>query len=89
MSYKVKPRPQQQFNAVEQGGIPFGVILGEEELAAGKVRIKEMVLQPGHPEKEGVEVELDSIVPELQSRLAKKQSGEVETLAQQLQGTQV
>ncbi|KAJ5172990.1 histidine--tRNA ligase mitochondrial [Penicillium capsulatum] len=89
LAYKVKPRPQQQFNAVEEGGIPFGVILGEEEMAAGKVRIKEMGLEKGHPEKEGVEVELASLVPELQSRLAKKQSGEVETLAEQLQGAQV
>lgn len=85
----MKPRPQQQFTAVEQGGIPFGVILGEEELAAGKVRIKEMGLEAGHPEKEGVEVDLTSLVSELRSRLAKKQSGEVDALAQQLQGAQV
>lgn len=85
----MKPRPQQQFAAVEQGGIPFGVILGEEELAAGKVRIKEMGLEQGHPEKEGVEVELTSLVSELRSRLANKQPGEVDTLAQQLQGAQV
>ncbi|KAJ5393340.1 uncharacterized protein N7487_010981 [Penicillium crustosum] len=88
-SYKLKPKLPQQFKAAEQGSIPFGIILGEEELAAGKCRIKEMGLPEGHPEKEGVEVELSSLVPELQTRLAKKQQGVVSSLAQQLQGTSV
>lgn len=88
-SYKSKPKPQQQFKAAEDGGIPFGIIIGEDELAASKVKIKEMGLDKDHPEKEGVEVELASIVPEIQSRLAKKQGGSVVSLAQQLQGVQV
>ncbi|CAG8932511.1 unnamed protein product [Penicillium salamii] len=88
-SYKLKPKLPQQFKAAEQGAIPFGIILGEEELAAGKCRIKEMGLPDGHPEKEGVEVTLDTLVTELQARLAKKQDGVVTSLAQQLQGTAV
>ncbi|KAJ5570026.1 histidine--tRNA ligase mitochondrial [Penicillium hispanicum] len=88
-SYKLKPKLPQQFKAAEQGGIPFAIILGEEELAAGKVRIKEMGLPDGHPEKEGVEVELASVVPELQSRLSRKENGAVASLSQQLQATQV
>ncbi|CAL5874550.1 uncharacterized protein PFLUO_LOCUS8846 [Penicillium psychrofluorescens] len=88
-SYKLKPRPQQQFKTVEDGDIPFGIILGEDELAAGKIRIKEMGLPKGHPEKEGVEVPLGSLIPELQARLARKQSGSVSDLAQQLQDVQV
>jgi len=48
-----------------------------------------MGLSDGHPEKEGVEVSLDSVVSELQARLAKKQDGVVSSLAQQLQGTSV
>ena len=88
-SYKLKPKLPQQFKAAEQGGVPFGIILGEEELAAGKVRIKEMGLPDGHPEKEGVEVALASLVPELQSRLAQKESGAISSLSQQLQATQV
>ena len=35
---KVKPKPLQQFNASED--VPIAVILGEEELAAGQVRLK-------------------------------------------------
>ncbi|CAG8193952.1 unnamed protein product [Penicillium olsonii] len=88
-SYKLKPKLPQQFKAAEQGAIPFGIILGEEELAAGKCRIKEMGLPDGHPEKEGVEVTLDTLVTELQARLARKQDGVVTSLAQQLQGTAV
>lgn len=88
-SYKLKPKLPQQFKAAEQGGIPFAIILGEEELAAGKVRIKEMGLPDGHPEKEGVEVELASLVPELQARLSRKEHGAVASLSQQLQTTQV
>lgn len=48
-----------------------------------------MGLPDGHPEKEGVEVEIAALVPELQTRLAKKQHGAVSSLAQQLQGTSV
>ena len=88
-SYKLKPKLPQQFKAAEQGGIPFAIILGEEEMAAGKVRIKEMGLPEGHPEKEGVEVELASLVSELKSRLSQKASGAVADLSQQLQATQI
>lgn len=86
-SYKVKPKLPQQFKAAEQGAIPFGIILGEDEMAAGKCRIKEMGLPEGHPEKEGVEVEITSLISELRDRLAKKNHGLVSSLAQQLQGT--
>ncbi|KAJ5729837.1 Histidine-tRNA ligase/ATP phosphoribosyltransferase regulatory subunit [Penicillium malachiteum] len=88
-SYKLKPKLPQQFKAAEQGAIPFAVILGEEELANGKVRIKEMGLPADHPEKEGVEVEVASLVAELRSRLAQKQTGTVSSLAEQLQTTQI
>jgi histidyl-tRNA synthetase len=48
-----------------------------------------MGLPEGHAEKEGVEVEIASLVAELQTRLAQKQHGVVSSLAQQLQGTTV
>ncbi|KAF7713916.1 Histidine--tRNA ligase, mitochondrial [Penicillium ucsense] len=88
-SYKAKPKPQQQFKAAEDGGIPFGIIIGEDELAAGKVKVKEMGLDKDHPEKEGVEVDLANLIPEVQARLAKKQEGSVANLSQQLQDVQV
>lgn len=86
-SYKVKPKLPQQFKAAEQGGIPFGIILGQDELANGKVRVKEMGLEEGHPEKEGVLVDLSSLVDEVKARLARKSQSNVDALAQQLEGT--
>ncbi|KAH8697769.1 hypothetical protein BGW36DRAFT_427720 [Talaromyces proteolyticus] len=73
-SYKLKPKPQQQFNAAESSGIPFAVILGEDELAAGQVKIKEMGLDKDHPEKEGVSVDIKNLVDEVKTRLARKAS---------------
>ncbi|EFE33048.1 uncharacterized protein ARB_00135 [Trichophyton benhamiae CBS 112371] len=73
-SYKVKPKLPAQFKAAETNGIPFAVILGEDELAAGQVRVKEMGLPDGHPEKEGVLVDVDSLTTEIKQRLEKKAS---------------
>ncbi|KAL2288224.1 hypothetical protein FJTKL_04303 [Diaporthe vaccinii] len=36
--YKNKPKLQNQFKAAENNGVPFAVILGEEELANGQVK---------------------------------------------------
>lgn len=74
-SYKVKPKLPQQFKAAEAAGIPFGVILGEDELATGQVKIKEMGLPEGHPEKEGVLVELKNLADEVKRRIQNKQQG--------------
>ena len=68
-SWKVKPKLPAQFKAAEAGGVPFAVILGEEELRAGKCKIKEMGLAEGHPEKEGVVVEMDRLEDEVRERL--------------------
>jgi len=70
-SWKVKPKLPAQFKLAEQGGVPFAVILGEEEVKQGKCRIKEMGLAEGHPEKEGVEVEMERLVEEVKGKLAK------------------
>ncbi|KAI2898497.1 hypothetical protein CBS63078_7613 [Aspergillus niger] len=83
-SYKVKPKLPQQFKAAEQAGVPFAVILGEDELAAGKVRVKEMGLEDGHPEKEGVLVDLTALPAEVKARVAKKRGESVDGVAQQL-----
>ncbi|RAO65895.1 uncharacterized protein BHQ10_001907 [Talaromyces amestolkiae] len=77
-SYKLKPKLPQQFKAAETSGIPFGVILGEDELAAGQVKIKEMGLPEGHPEKEGVSVDITNLVDEIKLRIDMKNKG-VET----------
>lgn len=61
-----------QFKAAEVNGVPFAVVLGEEEVAQGKVKVKEMGLREGHPEKEGVLVNTSDLVEEIQTRLARK-----------------
>lgn len=59
------------------------------------MKIKELGLEEGHPEKEGVLVDLTSLIPEVKTRLARKNSGtsaESEAfagLAQKLEGVDV
>lgn len=77
---KKKPKLPAQFKAAETSGVPFAIILGEEELAKGQVKIKEMGLEEGHPEKEGVQVELDNLVEEMRARIEKSKAKGVEAL---------
>ena len=62
-------------------------------MAAGKVKVKEMGLPDGHPEKEGVLIDLGSLVDELKTRLAKKQlptnGAGVSEVAQQMEEVKV
>jgi len=69
-SYKLKPKLPAQFKAAESASVPLAVILGEEEQSAGKVRVKEMGLPEGHPEKEGALVEITDLPVEVKKRLA-------------------
>ena len=71
-AYKQKPKLPAQFKSAEQSGIPFAVILGEDEQALGKVKIKEMGLPEGHPEKDGVLVDTENLVQEVRDRLRRK-----------------
>ncbi|KAK6586388.1 hypothetical protein PZA11_001445 [Diplocarpon coronariae] len=70
--YKVKPKLPNQFKAAEVNGVPFSIVIGEDEVAQGKVRIKEMGLRDGHPEKEGVLIDLANIAVEVKQRLKRK-----------------
>ncbi|KAJ3574833.1 hypothetical protein NPX13_g4240 [Xylaria arbuscula] len=69
-SPKVKPRLPQQFKAAETGGIPLAVIVGEDELKAGKVKVKVMGLPDGHPEKEGKLIDKTDLAAECKRLLA-------------------
>jgi histidyl-tRNA synthetase len=83
----VKPKLQNQFKAAESNGVPFAVVLGEDELAQGKVKIKEMGLGDGHPEKEGVLVDLANVADEVRQRLQRK--FELDGLTRQAEGLRV
>lgn len=75
-SHKVKPKLPQQFASAEKNGVPFAVVLGEDEMKEGKVKIKEMGLPEGHAEKNGVDVELTELVKEIRRRISAKKAGE-------------
>ncbi|KAH8812555.1 hypothetical protein F5884DRAFT_785768 [Xylogone sp. PMI_703] len=66
---KVKPKLPQQFKTAEAGGVPLAVILGEDELASGKVRLKILGLPEGHPDKEGSLVTKEDLVEEVKKLL--------------------
>lgn len=71
-TWKAKPKWQKEFQVSEKGGIPWAVILGDDELKQGKVKLKELGLEEGHPEKSGVLVDKANLVQELKTRLAGK-----------------
>lgn len=52
--------------------MPFVVILGEDEQAQGKVKVKEMGATG--PDKEGVLVDLKDLVAEVRARLQRKET---------------
>jgi histidyl-tRNA synthetase len=68
-SPKAKPKLPQQFKAAESAGVPVAVILGEDELAAGKLKLKVLGLPGDHPEKEGRMVEREKMVEEIKKLL--------------------
>ncbi|KAI1744643.1 hypothetical protein F4680DRAFT_232301 [Xylaria scruposa] len=69
-SPKVKPRLPQQFKAAETAGISLAVIIGEDELKAGKVKVKVMGLPEGHPDKDGKLIEKTNLAAECKRLLA-------------------
>ncbi|TIA18216.1 histidyl-tRNA synthetase [Aureobasidium pullulans] len=89
-NWKVKPKLPAQFKAAETNGVPFALILGEEELKAGQCKLKEMGLPDGHPEKEGVPIAMDKLeeqVKEVIERSRLAQLNSVEAVADKLDTT--
>jgi histidyl-tRNA synthetase len=69
-SYKVKPKLPQQFKQAETAGVPLAIILGEDELKEGKVKIKVLgIKDENNPEKDGVLVDRNNMVAEIRKRL--------------------
>ncbi|KAG5661602.1 hypothetical protein KAF25_005724 [Fusarium avenaceum] len=85
--YKVKPKLPAQFKAAEANGVPFAIFLGDDEVASGKVKIKEMGLQDGHPEKEGILVAQSDMAKEIKVRLQRKR--ELDEMTRQAEGLRV
>lgn len=76
-----------QFKAAEVNGVPFAIFIGEDEVAQGRVKIKEMGLQDGHPEKEGVLVDIKDMTREVKVRLQRKR--ELDEMTRQAEGLRV
>jgi histidyl-tRNA synthetase len=68
-NWKVKPKLPAQFKAAETNGVPFAIILGEEELKAGQCKLKEMGLPEGHPEKDGVPIAMDKLEEQVAAKI--------------------
>lgn len=84
-SWKEKPRMDKQFKEAEKSGIPFSVILGETELAQGKVKVKQNGLPADHPEKEGVMVDKGDLVADIRRRVASREADELAAATRALQ----
>ncbi|KAE9980294.1 hypothetical protein BLS_008876 [Venturia inaequalis] len=72
--WKKKPKLPPQFKAAESAGVPLAVIVGEDELRQGMVKIKVMGAKEGDTAKEGVLVERDELVEEIRKRLGTGES---------------
>lgn len=83
----MKPKLQNQFKAAEVNLTPLSVIIGEDEIAQGKVKLKENGLQPGHPEKDGVLVNVSDLVSEIKQRLQRK--ADLDSLTREADGLRV
>jgi histidyl-tRNA synthetase len=69
-SYKVKPKLDRQFKQADAAGVPLAIILGEDELKDGKVKIKVLgIKDENDPEKDGILVDRANMVAEVRKRL--------------------
>ncbi|KAF2224958.1 histidyl-tRNA synthetase mitochondrial precursor [Elsinoe ampelina] len=83
--WKVKPKFDKQFQAAERGGVPWSILLGDEEMRDGKCKIKQLGLPDGHPEKNGVLVELKDLEAEVQSRVRGQRNNSVQGITKALE----
>lgn len=67
--------------------MPFALILGEDELAQGKIKIKEMGLPEDHPLKEGELIDLKNLTKEVQVRIERKK--QLDAIVEQAEGLRV
>lgn len=70
--YKAKVNPRKQFDAADKSGASVAVILGKEEFAEGKIRVKR--LGPEFADDDGEIVATDKVVEKVQQKLAEARS---------------
>lgn len=67
--------------------MPFALILGEDELAQGKIKLKEMGLPEDHPLKEGELIDLKNLTKEVQVRIERKK--QLDAIVERAEGLRV
>jgi histidyl-tRNA synthetase len=85
---KEKPKLPAQFKEGDRIGAPVAVIFGEEEIEKGEVKVKEMGLPEGHPEKDGVPVKIEEMAKYIQGKLGIEARQGPSELEQILRGTE-
>ncbi|KAG9072195.1 Cytoplasmic and mitochondrial histidine tRNA synthetase [Linnemannia hyalina] len=68
-AYKLKPRTQNQWDACDRDMIPFAVIVGNDEIEKGLIKIKDM-RSKDESQKGGIEYPRTQMIAEIKSRLA-------------------
>lgn len=82
--YKAKANPRKQFEAAEKAGAPLAVILGKEEYADGKLRIKR--LGPEFADDDGELVDADKFIDTVREKLAQVHEDGVNEVTRLIRG---
>lgn len=82
--YKSKANPRKQFEAAEKSGAPLAVILGKEEYAEGKLRIKR--LGPEFADDDGELVDANEFVAIVQDKLSQVHEDGVNEVSRLIRG---
>lgn len=87
--HKEKAKLPQQFKKADQKGARIGVILGEDEIRNGQVKVKIMGLtDDSNPYKEGVLIKRDELVSEV-NKIKKDLDGQVAAVSKSLEGVSI
>ena len=87
--HKEKAKLPQQFKKAEQKGARIGIILGEDEVKSGKVKIMILGLTDAYdPRKEGVMINRSDMINDIKATI-QELDGKMDTVTQQLEGVTV
>ncbi|KAK5071777.1 Cytoplasmic and mitochondrial histidine tRNA synthetase [Lithohypha guttulata] len=85
--HKEKAKLPAQFKKADSKGARIGVILGEDEIRNGQVKVKIMGLtDDSDPRKEGILIPRGDLVKEVSGMLRELDGGEVEGVTKQMEG---
>lgn len=73
--YKANAKSRPQFNGAEKSGAQLAVIIGKEEFAEGKVRVKK--LNQGENADDGELIDIDNVATYVKTKLAELSSSEL------------